>query len=142
MPYSPLLVKPMRDELVSAGFEELQTTDAVEQWMGKKDGTALLVVNSVCGCAAGMARPGVRQALDQAGNRPDRLATVFAGQDVEATASARSFFSDIPPSSPSMALFRGGELVYFVPRHRIEGRDATAVASDLAQAFEEHCSGS
>lgn len=138
MPYSPLLVKPMREELTSAGFLELQTPEEVDRFMAETSGTALLVVNSVCGCAAGMARPGVRLAL-QGTARPDRLASVFAGQDVEATARARSRFSDLPPSSPSMALFKGGELVYFLPRHRIEGRDALDVARDLAEAFEKHC---
>ena len=138
MPYPPLMVKPMREELVAAGFEELYTPADVDRFLGEKSGTALLVVNSVCGCAAGMARPGVRLAL-QGGVRPDRLGTVFAGQDLEATARARAHFADIPPSSPSMALFRDGELVWFLPRHRIEGRDALAVASDLAAAFAEHC---
>lgn len=138
MPYSPLLVKPMREELVAAGFEELQTAEAVDRALGERSGTALLVVNSVCGCAAGMARPGVRLAL-QEGPVPDRLVTVFAGQDVEATAKARAYFADIPPSSPSMALFKDGELVWFLPRHRIEGRHALDVATDLRQAFAEFC---
>jgi putative YphP/YqiW family bacilliredoxin len=132
------MVKPMREELVASGFEELYTPADVDRFLGEKTGTALLVVNSVCGCAAGMARPGVRLALQQ-GSRPDRLGTVFAGQDLEATAKARAFIADIPPSSPSMALFKDGELVWFLPRHRIEGRDALAVASDLAAAFAEHC---
>lgn len=139
MPYSPLLVKPMREELTMLGFEELQSSENVDQWMAEKNGTAFLVVNSVCGCAAGMARPGIRQALEQSEHRPGRLATVFAGQDVEATAQVRSYFADIPPSSPSMALFKDGELVYFVPRHRIEGRTMEDVASDLSAAFAEHC---
>jgi len=138
MPYSPLLVRPMREELTTIGFQELKTAAEVEEWMSAKDGTALLVVNSVCGCAAGMARPGIRKALEH-DKRPDRLGTVFAGQDVEATLKARSYFPDIPPSSPSMALWKDGELVYFLPRHRIEGRDAQAVAADLAAAFQEHC---
>jgi len=138
MPYSPLLVKPMREELAGVGFEELVTPADVERFMAQNDGTALLVVNSVCGCAAGSARPGVRLAL-QNGLRPDRLGTVFAGQDVEATARARSFFVDLPPSSPSMALFKEGQLVYFLPRHRIEGRDALEVARELAEAFAKHC---
>ena len=138
MPYSPILVRPMREELLAAGFEELRSAEDVERFMEEATGTALLVVNSVCGCAAGMARPGVRLALQQA-PRPDRLATVFAGQDVEATARARGYFADIPPSSPSMALFKDGELVWFLPRHRIEGRDALAVAEDLRTAFAEHC---
>jgi len=138
MPYSPLLVKPMREELVAAGFEELMTPAEVDRFLDEKSGTALLVVNSVCGCAAGMARPGVRLAL-QSGPRPDRLGTVFAGQDLDATARARARFGDIPPSSPSMALFKGEELVWFLPRHRIEGRDALDVAADLRAAFAEHC---
>ncbi|HEV8628796.1 MAG TPA: BrxA/BrxB family bacilliredoxin [Thermoanaerobaculia bacterium] len=138
MPYSPMLVKPMREELTSAGVEELLTAADVDRWLGQRQGTALLVVNSVCGCAAGAARPGVRVAL-QGGARPDRVATVFAGQDLEATSRARAHFADIPPSSPSMALFKDGELVYFVPRHRIEGKMPQEVAADLAQAFERWC---
>ncbi len=132
--YSPLLVQPMRDELVSMGFQELRTEEDVDAFMADKSGSALLVVNSVCGCAAGQARPGVRTALE-AEVKPDRLATVFAGQDAEAAAKARSYFADIPPSSPSIALFNQGELVYFVPRHRIENRSAKEVAADLTQAF-------
>ena len=138
MPYSPLLVKPMREELVAAGFEELTTPAEVDRFLDGGGGTALVVVNSVCGCAAGMARPGVRLAL-QSGPRPERLGTVFAGQDLEATARARARFGDLPPSSPSMALFKGSQLVWFLPRHRIEGRDALDVASDLRAAFAEHC---
>ncbi|GMU65944.1 MAG: UPF0403 protein [Acidobacteriota bacterium] len=138
MPYSPLMIRPMREELVGAGFEELMTPEQVDAFLGEGSGTALLVVNSVCGCAAGMARPGVRLALQQ-GPRPDRLGTVFAGQELEATARARAHFADIPPSSPSMALFKDGELVWFLPRHRIEGRDALDVAADLRAAFAEHC---
>jgi len=138
MPYSPLLVRPMREELASAGFDELMTAEDVDRLLDEKQGTTLLVVNSVCGCAAGMARPGVRLAIQQS-PRPDRLATVFAGQDLEATARARARFSQIPPSSPSMALFKDGELVWFLPRHRIEGRDALAVAADLRAAFAAHC---
>lgn len=136
MPYSPLLVKPMREELTAAGVEELLTAGDVERWMDERAGLSLLVVNSVCGCAAGAARPGVRLALDE--TRPDRVASVFAGQDLEATQKARSYFADIPPSSPSLALFQGNELVYFVPRHRIEGRDAAAVAADLKSALERY----
>jgi putative YphP/YqiW family bacilliredoxin len=138
MAYSPILVRPMREELLAAGFEELRTPEEVEQALGRRAGTTLVVVNSVCGCAAGMARPGVRLAL-QEGPRPDHLTTVFAGFDVEATKRARELFGDIPPSSPSMALFKDGELVWFLPRHRIEGRDALAVAGDLRAAFVEHC---
>ena len=140
MPYSEMLVKPMREELTSAGVEELRTAEDVDRWLGQREGTALLFVNSVCGCAAGSARPAVRAAL--AGRlRPDRVATVFAGQDLDATARARAHFADIPPSSPSMALFKDGELVYFVPRHRIEGRGPEELAGVLQDAFAEHCVG-
>ncbi|MEP7009258.1 MAG: BrxA/BrxB family bacilliredoxin [Acidobacteriota bacterium] len=132
-----MLVKPMREELTSIGVEELLTADQVDKWMNEKTGTAMLVVNSVCGCAAGMARPGVRQALESDA-RPDRVATVFAGQDLEATARARGHMPQIPPSSPSIAIFKDGELVYFLPRHRIEGRSADQVAADLSSAFAEH----
>src|SRR5437868_5082208 len=127
MPYSPLLVRPMRDELTSIGVQELLTPAAVDAFMAEKTGTALLVVNSVCGCAAGMARPGIRLAL-QHERRPDRAVSVFAGQDLEATARARGYLADIPPSSPSIALFKDGELVHFIPRPRSVGRDAAAVS--------------
>lgn len=135
MPYSPMIVRPMKEELTAIGFEELLTPEDVDRFMADKSGSALLVINSVCGCAAGAARPGVRMALESE-IRPDRLVTVFAGQDVEATAQARSHFADIPPSSPSLALFKDGELVYFVPRHRIEGRGPEEIAADLRAAFE------
>ncbi len=137
--YSPLMVKPMREELVAAGFEELRSAADVDSFLSNKQGTALLVINSVCGCAAGMARPGVRLALEQTSRRPDRLGTVFAGQDREATAQAREAFPEVPPSSPSMALFKDGELAHFVPRHRIENQDLESVARDLTEAFEQHC---
>lgn len=135
MPYSPLLVRPMKEELTSLGFDELLTPEDVDAFMGETTGSALLVINSVCGCAAGSARPGVRLALENSA-KPDRLATVFAGQELEATARARGYFEDLPPSSPSMALFKDGELVYFVPRHRIEGRTPEQVAADLKAAFD------
>jgi putative YphP/YqiW family bacilliredoxin len=138
LPYDNLLVQPMREELTAIGFEQLLTPEAVDAFMAVKEGTALLVVNSVCGCAAGMARPGVRLALQQA-PRPDRLATVFAGQDLEAVARARGYFAAFPPSSPSMALFRDGEVVHFIPRHQIEGRSADQVADDLLKALQQHC---
>jgi putative YphP/YqiW family bacilliredoxin len=139
MPYPELMIKPFREELTAIGFEELTTAADVDRWMDQnRDGEpALLVINSVCGCAAGMARPGVRMALEE--RRPDRVATVFAGQDLEATARARGFFPEIPPSSPSIAFFKDGELVYFMPRHRIEGRTAEDVAHDLVAVFDEHC---
>lgn len=138
MPYPELMIKPMRDELVMAGMEELRTVEQVEAFLSPQEGTALLVINSVCGCAAGQARPGVRSALESA-VKPDRLGTVFAGQDVEAAARARQYFADIPPSSPSIALFKDGELAYFVPRHRIENRSAEEVAADLIGAFDRLC---
>jgi putative YphP/YqiW family bacilliredoxin len=131
------MVAPMREELSSVGFDELRTAEDVEAFMNQGEGSALLVLNSVCGCAAGQARPGVRKALEHA-VKPDRLGTVFAGQDVEATARARGYFADIPPSSPSIALFKDGELIYFVPRHRIESRSADDVAADLTGAFDRY----
>lgn len=137
MPYSPLIVNPMRQELASIGFEDLMTVEAVESFIDEKASSAILVINSVCGCAAGQARPGVALAL-QSDNRPERLVTVFAGQDVEATKKARDYFADIPPSSPSIALFKDGEMVYFVPRHRIESRSAEEVAADLTAAFDRY----
>lgn len=137
MPYSPLLVRPMREELTSVGVEELLTTEDVDRFLSDKTRTAMLVINSVCGCAAGQARPGVRAVMSHP-SRPDQVGTVFAGQDLDATARARSYFPDIPPSSPSIALFAGGELVYFVPRHRIENRSAEEVAADLGAAFERY----
>ena len=138
MPYSELLVRPMREELTTIGVKELRSAAEVDAFLAEKNGTAMLVFNSVCGCAAGMARPGVRLALEH-DRRPDRVASVFAGQDLEATARARAHIQDIPPSSPSIAFFKDGELVWFLPRHRIEGRDAQSVAHDLVAAFDEHC---
>lgn len=138
MQYSPMLVQPMRAELSDHGFRELMTADEVDAFMDKEavEG-ALVVINSVCGCAAGQARPGARKAVGFE-VRPAHLATVFAGQDAEATARMRGHFADVPPSSPSMALFKDGELVYFVPRHRIENRTADDVAADLQSAFLRH----
>lgn len=127
----------MKQELTSIGFDELMTPEAVEGFMTEKAPSAILVINSVCGCAAGQARPGVALAL-QSENKPQRLVTVFAGQDVEATKKVREYFADIPPSSPSIALFKEGELVYFLPRHRIESRSAQEVATDLASAFDRY----
>lgn len=137
MPYSPLLVKPFRDELITVGVQELTTPQAVDEVMNK-DGVTMIVINSVCGCAAGSARPGVRQAMEHS-KKPNTVASVFAGQDLEATARFRSHIADIPPSSPSIALFKDKELVYFVPKHRIEGRDAASLANDLIAAFDEFC---
>ncbi len=137
MPYDPALVQPMREELTHIGVQELLTAEDVDAFMGET-GTALLVVNSVCGCAAGGARPAVAIAV-QHSNKPDRLATVFAGQFAEATERARSYLSQYPPSSPSFALLKDGQIVHFVPRHSIEGRDPQTIAHDLVQAFDQHC---
>jgi putative YphP/YqiW family bacilliredoxin len=138
MPYSPLLIKPFRDEVTSVDVQELLTPQDVDDFFNNKTGSALLFINSVCGCAAGTARPALRQAKTNAdGKTPDKWVSVFAGQDLEATARARGYFPDIPPSSPSIAVFKDGELVYFVPKHRIEGRDANGLANDLTGAFQE-----
>lgn len=137
MPYSPLLVKPFREELTQVGVEELTTPESVDKIMDK-DGVTMIVINSVCGCAAGSARPGIRRALEH-DKKPDRVASVFAGQDLEATARFRNHIADIPPSSPSIALFKDKELVYFIPKHRIEGRDAISLADDLKSVFDEFC---
>ena len=134
--YDPDQVRPMREELTSIGFQELLTPSAVDAWIDDAS-SGLLVINSVCGCAAGMARPGVRLALQHA-NKPQRLATVFAGQDKEATAQARSRFGHIPPSSPSVALFAHGKVVDFLPRNRIEGRSAQEVCSALVAMFDKY----
>ena len=138
MPYPEQMVAPMRAELVEMGVQELRTTSEVEDFFAVKEGTFLLLINSVCGCAAGSARPAVRLALGH-DQRPDRAATVFAGQDLEATALARDLIGDVPPSSPSFALIKDGELVHFVPRHLIEGQEADAVAANLAEAFAASC---
>ena len=140
MPYDPVLVQPMRDELSQIGVEELLTPEDVDAFMSKKSGTALLIVSSVCGCAAGNARPGVRLALEHA-NKPDRVATVFAGQDVDAVARARSALAEYPPSSPSFALSKDGKVVHFVPRHKVESQDAQGVAKELVAAFDQYCAG-
>jgi len=137
--YDPFMVQPMRDELTNIGFKELGNPEEVDTVMTNVKGTTLLVVNSVCGCAAGQARPGVALALTNE-VKPDNLVTVFAGQDVEATAQARSYLKGYPPSSPSMALIKDGQLVYMLERHEIEGRNAEQVASDLMTTFEKFCS--
>jgi putative YphP/YqiW family bacilliredoxin len=133
------LVQPMREELTSIGFRELRTPGDVDAVLGKSKGTVLVVVNSVCGCAAGRARPAVAHALSRS-VRPDVLATVFAGQDQEATAQARSYFADYPPSSPSIALLRDGKLLYMMERRDIEGRMPEEIAQDLTSAFDQFCS--
>lgn len=137
--YPEQLVAPMRTELTRVGFEEFKTAAAVENHLKDHKGTSLLVINSVCGCAAGTARPGVAMALKVSDKKPDHLATVFAGVDMEATAKAREFTLPFPPSSPSVALFKDGELVHFVERHHIEGRSAEMIANHLVDVFEEYC---
>ncbi|MDA9089367.1 BrxA/BrxB family bacilliredoxin [Maribacter arcticus] len=135
--YPAELVKPMRDDLASAGFEELYTADAVANAI-KKEGTTLVVVNSVCGCAAANARPAAKMSL-QNSKKPDYAVTVFAGVDKEAVDAARNLMVPFPPSSPSMALFKDGELVHMIERHHIEGRPAEMIAQNLAQAYDEFC---
>ncbi|MCD1258717.1 BrxA/BrxB family bacilliredoxin [Paenibacillus athensensis] len=137
--YMKDMVKPMREELTRLGINELLTPDEVDAAIeGSKDGTMLLVVNSVCGCAAGQCRPGVAKAL-QNEVRPTYLYTVFAGQEKEATAKAREYLAPYPPSSPSIALFKNGELVHFIQRHQIEDRSAEMIAGDLMGAFNNYC---
>lgn len=135
--YPEELVKPMRDDLASAGFEELYTSEAVETAL-KQDGTTLVVVNSVCGCAAANARPAAKLSL-QNSKKPDHLVTVFAGVDTDAVNTARDHMVPFPPSSPSMALFKNGELVHMIERHHIEGRPAEMIADNLTEAYNEHC---
>lgn len=137
--YMRQMVKPMRAELTRAGFNELTTEDEVEQFMESTEGTTLVVVNSVCGCAAGLARPAATQAVMHAEKKPDHLVTVFAGQDKEATAKMREYFDGIEPSSPSMALMKGKEVVHFIPRHDIEGFPRETIMENLLAAFEENC---
>jgi putative YphP/YqiW family bacilliredoxin len=137
--YPEPLVAPMRAELTQIGFQEFRTPEDVENHLKNHKGTTLLVINSVCGCAAGSARPGVRWALENSAKKPDVLATVFAGADIEATAKAREYLLPYPPSSPSIALFKDGELVHFVERHHIEGRTARMIGEHLVEVFEEYC---
>ena len=137
--YPEALVAPIRTDLVSAGFTELTAPAQVEEVMSHAKGTTLLVINSVCGCAAGTARPGVKLALTRAAHKPTNLTTVFAGVDFDATDKVREYTMPYPPSSPSIALFKDGELVHFVERHHIEGRSAEMIASHLEQVFDEFC---
>ncbi len=138
MRYSPLMVQPMRQDLTRIGFEELVTPAEVDAALGRSEGTALVVVNSVCGCAAGNARPGVALALGR-GPVPDRLLTVFAGMEIEATERARAYFDGYPPSSPQIALFKDGALVHMMERKDIEGREAEEIADLLVAEFRTHC---
>lgn len=139
MPYPEMLVAPMRAQLEEVGFKSLMSPLEVETAMNDKTGTKLLVFNSVCGCAAGTARPGVMKAVKDATKKPDSLVTVFAGQETDAVAKAREFTAPYPPSSPSIALYKNGELVHFIERHMIEGRSADMIAANLQAAFDEFC---
>jgi putative YphP/YqiW family bacilliredoxin len=138
MAYPDFFVAPMRAELTDLGIEELRTPEAVDEAVANTKGSLLIVVNSVCGCAAGKARPGIALALRN-GARPDRLTSVFAGFDIDATDRARGYFTGVRPSSPSIALLRDGKLVYMMERHQIEGRGPLEIASDLQAAFAKHC---
>jgi putative YphP/YqiW family bacilliredoxin len=138
MPYPEMMIAPMREDLRRIGFRELRTTNDVDDVLGKEKRTTLLVVNSVCGCSAGAARPAVHMSL-QHPNRPEVLTTVFAGQDMDATDRAREYIVGYPPSSPAVALFRDGELVWMLERHQIQGRYPQQIAEDLKKAYDEHC---
>lgn len=139
MDLNAAFTQPMRDELTALGFAELRTQAEVDAVLGPRRGAVLVFVNSVCGCAAGRARPGMALALRMTALRPDQLVTVFAGQDQEATAQARGYFDEAPPSSPSVALLQDGTLVDFVPRHQIEGRSAEAVGARIGAMLDAHC---
>ena len=138
MPYPEMMIAPMREDLVRVGFSEMKTPQEVDAVLSADKGTTLVAVNSVCGCAAGMMRPAVYMSL-QGEKRPEVLTTGFAGQDLEATERTREYIVGFPPSSPSVALFKDGDLVYFMERHLIEGRNTEDIASDLRTAYEEHC---
>ncbi|OXS54791.1 BrxA/BrxB family bacilliredoxin [Rossellomorea vietnamensis] len=137
--YMRQLVTPMRQELTQAGFKELGTEEEVENYMENTEGTTLVVVNSVCGCAAGLARPAATQSVMNNEKTPDQLVTVFAGQDKEATAKMREYFDGYEPSSPSMALLKGKKVVHFIPREEIEDHDISSIISNLVTAFNENC---
>ncbi|NBA87626.1 BrxA/BrxB family bacilliredoxin [Emticicia sp. CRIBPO] len=136
--YPPHLVAPMKEDLTKVGFEELLTPSDVDNFMADQKGTALVVINSVCGCAAGTCRPGVKLSLEKTENKPDRLLTVFAGVDTEATQRLREYIP-IQPSSPAIALFKDGELIHFVERHHIEGRSAEIIGTHLAAVYDDVC---
>src|SRR5580692_12629270 len=136
--YPEIMVIPMREELTRMGVQELRTVEEVDRAIVNQPGTTMVVVNSICGCAAGRMRPAVRVALQNSA-RPEKMYTVFAGQDTAATERARSYFTGYPPSSPSIAILRDGKLVHMMQRHQIETRDASAIAADLKAAFDQHC---
>ena len=138
MPYPELMIRPMREELTRLGAEELRTPEQVDEALKNTQGTTMVVVNSICGCAAGKARPGIALAL-QHQVKPDRVATVFAGADIEATERARSYFTGYRPSSPSIALLKDGQLVYMMERYQIEGRGPQEIAQELTRAFDQYC---
>jgi len=138
MPYPEIMIRPMREELTRLGALELKSPAQVDEVLQNNKGTVMVVVNSICGCAAGKARPAVALALGHE-RRPDQVVTVFAGADIEATERARDYFTGYPPSSPSIALLKEGKLVFMLERRQIEGRDAPAIAEDLKQAFDAHC---
>src|SRR6476620_9704460 len=133
MPYSELMIRPMREELTRIGVEELRTPEQVDETLTKTDGTVMVVVNSICGCAAGKARPGIARALEHS-VKPDKVATVFAGADIEATDKARSYFTGYAPSSPSIGILKDGELVYIMEHYQTEGRGPEQIANELTQA--------
>jgi len=137
--YPEEMVAPMRSDLTEVGFDELRTPESVDEHLKDHKGTTLMVINSVCGCAAGAARPAIKMALANSDKKPDNLTTVFAGVDIEATEKVREYHLPYPPSSPSMGLFKDGELVHFVERHHIEGRNAEMIANHLVAVFDEFC---
>lgn len=139
MPYPEMMIRPMREDLSRLGIEETKTPEQVDQALTQSEGTVMVVVNSICGCAAGKARPGVALAL-QHDVRPDRAITVFAGADIEATERARSYFIPYRPSSPQIAILRDGKVVYMMERHQVEGQTATQIARALTEAFDRFCS--
>ena len=138
MPYPEIMIRPFREDLTRIGVEELRTPEAVDDAVKNTSGTLMIVVNSVCGCAAGKARPGIALALGHE-VKPDRVATVFAGADIEATDRARSYFTGYGPSSPSIGILKDGELVYMMERYQIEGRGPEAIATELTRAFDKFC---
>src|SRR2546423_3680421 len=141
MQYPEIMIRPMREELTRLGVEELKTAEEVDKALGESKGTLMVVVNSICGCAAGKARPGVALALEH-NPRPDKVATVFAGGDIEATERARSYFTGYQSSSPSIAILKDGELVYMMERRQIENRMPQQTAEELTRAFDQHCASS
>ena len=137
--YPEYMVAPIREDLTSAGFEQLMTPEEVESVLGSKEGTVLVAINSVCGCAASKARPALKMAVSSADKKPAKLVTVFAGMEGEAVAKAREFMLPYPPSSPSIALFKNGELVHMIERHHIEGNDLVRIVDNLKGAFDANC---